>query len=282
MILIIDSGSTKCRWTALTATAEESYSSAGFNPALMSAEEIVQAFTAAAPAPLRGAECDTVWIYAAGCRSQREAEALRSAALTLWPGADVHAGSDMLGAARAVCGAEPGIACILGTGSNCAIYSPDCGIIDATPPLGYVLGDEGSGADIGKAIVNHVLKRRWPDSLAGAFLTDLALSTDVIINKVYRCAGPNKFLASLTHWAAANISTPQVQELITGRFRAFISANIAPLHPNPGLRAGFVGSVAATFEPQLREAARLEALTVGRIIKEPQCGLISYHRSQNF
>lgn len=277
--LIVDSGSTKCRWITITAGGVESSDTPGFNPALLSDSAIAATFRAGVPQRCRATGYDQVWIYAAGCRSAREESALTASALALWPGAEVHSASDMLGAARAVCGHEPGIACILGTGSNCALYTPSQGIVASTPPLGYVLGDEGSGADIGKAIVNRVLKRLWSKELCNRFMSDTALSQDSIIEKVYRSPEPNRFLASLTRWAATNISSPEVEALVTERFRAFIRHNIRPLSPAPELCAGFVGSVAAVFERQLREAAAGESLAISCVEASPEPLLIRFHSS---
>lgn len=277
MDMIVDCGSTKCRWTVIGPGIRRAFDSPGFNPALLDTPEIESTFADRVPQGLESMMFEQVWIYAAGCRSEREENALRAAAQKLWRSAAVTAASDVLGAARAVCGTDSGIACILGTGSNCAIYSPKHGLVRSTPPLGFILGDEGSGADIGKALVNHVLKRRWNSDLVSDFLDSQQLTADIIINKVYRCPEPNRFLASLTHWAADNIHRPEVDYLVVERFQAFIARNIRTLSPPRHLKAGFVGSVAKIFEPQLIAAAEKESLPVGKIEKSPENGLIAFH-----
>lgn len=278
MKLIADSGSTKITWILTdghggTQIAE----SPGMNPALLTHLEITETVSSLFPEQWRGADVEQAWIYAAGCRSERESEALVEALTMIYPQAAVIAESDMLGAARALCGDSSGIACILGTGSNAALYSPDGGIVRSTPPLGYVLGDEGSGADIGKRIINSVLKRVWPQQLCDRFLADTALTPDSIIKGVYRSPEPNRFLASLTRWAAANIAAEQVRQLVTERFIEFIDRNVLTLPGAESLPVSFTGSVAHVFADQLRTAAEISGLTIGKIEKSPTQGLIDYH-----
>ena len=281
MKLIVDSGSTKALWITLDDNGKiERFESPGMNPALLSEDAIMSAVTERMPAQITGAPVSEIWFYAAGCRSAREADAICRALEAVWQSARTFAGSDMLGAARAVCGNSPGVAAILGTGSNCAVYSPAQGIVASTPPLGFILGDEGSGADIGKAIVNSALKGLWSRELSDKFLKDNALTQGDIIDRVYRCPEPNRFLASFALWAKRNISDSQVSALITGRFVAFIERNIKPLPQAAGLPAGFVGSVAHGFESQLREACTKCGVEVKSIAKSPEEGLINYHRTK--
>ncbi|MDE5837740.1 MAG: ATPase [Paramuribaculum sp.] len=281
MKLIVDSGSTKALWIALDDNGKAGrFETPGMNPALMSEADILSGVVDRIPAPLIGGSVSEIWFYAAGCRSGRESDAICAALESVWRSAHTFAGSDMLGAARAVCGNSAGVAAILGTGSNCAVYSPEQGIVASTPPLGYILGDEGSGADIGKAIVNSALKGLWSRALSEKFLMDNNLTQGDIINRVYRCTEPNRFLASFALWAKQNISEPEVSSLITGRFIAFIERNIKPMPQADGLPAGFVGSVAGGFEPQLREACTLCGVEVRSIAKSPEEGLINYHKTK--
>lgn len=278
MKLIADSGSTKITWILTGADGETHIAeSPGMNPALLTREEIIGTLSALVPEQWRTVPVEEAWIYAAGCRSPRESEALTSALSVHYPRARVNAASDMLGAARALCGNSAGVACILGTGSNAALYSPAEGITHSTPPLGYVLGDEGSGADIGKAIVNTVLKRVWPPQLCDRFLTDTGLAADTIIKAVYRTSEPNRFLASLTRWAATNIGLPEVGQLITGRFAEFLRRNVLTLPGADSLPVSFAGSVAHVFSEQLRAACGICGVTPGKIEKSPAKGLIEYH-----
>lgn len=278
MKLIVDSGSTKATWIALSDNGEIiRMQSAGMNPALLGEDEIIAGVTQRIPKEIIHLPVSQVYFYAAGCRGERESTAICEALKSVWSNALAFAGSDMLGAARAVCGLNPGVACILGTGSNCAVYSPSEGITAYTPPLGFILGDEGSGADIGKAIVNAALKGVWSKESEQKLLSDLSLTQNDIIERVYRSPEPNRFLATFARWASDNIENEEVENLIVDRFTAFIQRNIKTLRQADGLPAGFVGSVAAIFEPQLRQAAGAQSIQVSRIIKSPDEGLILFH-----
>ncbi|MDE6049336.1 MAG: ATPase [Paramuribaculum sp.] len=278
MKLIVDSGSTKALWILLDGNGKaQRFESSGMNPALLCEEDIVASVTNRIPPQIKGLPVSKVWFYAAGCRGERESEAICRALTSIWKSATSFAGSDILGAARAVCGNSPGVVSILGTGSNCAVYSPTEGIVASTPPLGFILGDEGSGADIGKTIVNSALKGIWSGELKAKLLSDLSLTQDDIIERVYRNPEPNRFLASLALWAKANIDNREVEECIVNRLSAFICRNIKPLGNADRLPAGFVGSIAAEFEPQLKYAAQLHSIEISRIVKAPDKGLIIYH-----
>ncbi|MDE5745742.1 MAG: ATPase [Paramuribaculum sp.] len=278
MKLIVDSGSTKALWILLDGNGKaQRFESPGMNPALLSEEDIVASVTNRIPPQIKGLPVSKVWFYAAGCRGERESEAICRALTSIWRSATSFAGSDILGAARAVCGNSPGVVSILGTGSNCAVYSPADGIIASTPPLGFIIGDEGSGADIGKTIVNHALKGLWSKELKSKLLSDLSLTQNDIIERVYRNPEPNRFLASFARWAKANLDHKEVEEIIVHRFSTFIYHNIKPLHEAKGLPTGFVGSIAAEFEPQLRCAAQLHSVEISSIVKAPDHGLILYH-----
>ncbi len=280
MKLIVDSGSTKATWVLLpTGNPTERFQSQGMNPALLSDSDIVRTVKERIPEELKGKPVKEVCFYAAGCRGEREASAICTALHEAWTDAETFAASDILGAARAVCGTEPGVAAILGTGSNCAVYHPEKGIVAATPPLGYILGDEGSGADIGKTMVNAALKGLWSKELKKRFLNDHNLDQNTIIEKVYREPEPNRFLASLALWAKENICDRQVEELVISRFTAFLRHNLSTLPDAKNLPAGFVGSIAAGFEPQLRKACAMHGVAVGKIYKSPADGLEHFHRN---
>lgn len=280
MKLIVDSGSTKATWVLLsTGNPAERFQSQGMNPALLSDSDIVLAVKSRIPEELRSKPIEQVYFYAAGCRGPREASAICTALSEIWTDAETFAASDILGAARAVCGMEPGVAAILGTGSNCAVYHPEKGIVASTPPLGFILGDEGSGADIGKTMVNAAFKGLLSQKLRKRFLEENSLDQNTIINRVYREPDPNRYLASLALWAKENISEPSIEELVISRFTVFLRHNLSPLPDAKNLPVGFVGSVASGFEPQLRKACAMHGVTVGKIFKSPADGLELFHRN---
>lgn len=274
MLLIADSGSTKTQWAiAGEGNPIVEFQSPGLNPSLMSDGEIEASLREAlSGVDVRGLEA--VYFYGAGCtasRAGRVAEILSG--LT---GCDkVEAGSDMLGAARALCGDSEGVVGILGTGSNSCRYDGRM-IVANTPPLGYILGDEGSGARLGICLVNGILKGYLPEDLQRDFLASTGFDKDEIIRRVYREPAANRFLASLTRFLAEKIERPEVDALVTDEFSRFFTNNVTRAYGDVPV-IHFVGSIAEVFRPQLLSAASRHSLTVGTIVGRPLPLLTAYH-----
>jgi N-acetylglucosamine kinase-like BadF-type ATPase len=192
------------------------------------------------------------------------------------PDADtVEVAGDLLGAARALCGSNEGIACILGTGANSCLYDGRQ-IIANTPPLGYVLGDEGSGAVLGIRFLNAVLKGLLPERLKTELLDWLQMTEADIIGRIYRQPLANRWLASLSLFIATHIDETDVRALVTDNFRQFFRRNVVQ-YGRRDLPVCFVGSIAHYYREQLGEAAAAEGFTLGRVEKSPVDGLTAYH-----
>ena len=187
----------------------------------------------------------------------------------------VEAHSDMLGAARALCGRKSGIASILGTGANSCLYDGEQ-VVRNTPALGYILGDEGSGAVLGKHFLHDLYIGRLPDELKADFETETGLSLPVIIDRVYRQPLANRFLGSLADFIHSQVHIPDVRSLVVDNFRAFFTCHIAP-YGNRKIPVSCVGSIAWYFKDELKDAARLEGFRLGTILQSPMQGLIKYH-----
>ena len=172
----------------------------------------------------------------------------------------------MLGAARALFGNDEGIACILGTGANSCLYDGNK-IVSNVSPMGYILGDEGSGAVLGKTFINLLYKDHHEKDII-EFERETGLTQSDIIQKVYREAMPNRFLASLAPYIKSVSSHEWVHEMIVDCFRLFFRHNVS--HYNrPDLPCSFVGSIAFYFEEELRQAAKKEGSFIVKIMKEP-------------
>ena len=184
--------------------------------------------------------------------------------------------SDLLAAARALCGREPGIACIMGTGSNSCLYDGR-GIAHNVSPLGYVLGDEGSGAVLGKLFLGDVLKNQLPADVAAKFLEEYNLDLLTIIRRVYREPLGNRFMASVTPFISKHIDVPQIHDMVLGSFKAFFRRNIMQYEGYSEHKVNFIGSIAVYFRPVLEEAAKECGCTIGRILKSPMEGLLAFH-----
>jgi N-acetylglucosamine kinase-like BadF-type ATPase len=278
-ILLADSGSTKTDWCVVTdGTATLQIATKGTNPFFQTEEEIAHEIKTALLPALPTTTFDEVHFYGAGCAFPDKIEILhRTLTSLLTVTGYVEVRSDVVAAARALCGHQAGIACILGTGSNSCYYDGK-EVVDNVSPLGYILGDEGSGAYLGKRLVGDILKNQTTPELKEAFLTQFELTAADIIERVYRRPFPNRFLASFAPFIIQHINEPSMHALALDAFRQFFRRNVMQYdyrkHP-----VGFVGSVAYYYREVIEEAAReVEGITIGRIIKSPMEGLIMYHQ----
>ena len=287
MILIADSGSTKTAWCITdgnTANTTAIYTQ-GINPYHQSEEDIC--------AILRHELCphlaenldgiEHIFFYGAGCTREKSpmvANALRN---TLNSTARISVESDMLGAARAVCGHQAGIVGILGTGSNSCYYDGRT-LHPGIPALGYILGDEGSGAYIGRRLVSDILKHQLPEDIRQMFFEETKETEATIIQKVYRAPFPNRYLASLSPFCHRYRSHPSIHSMLLDCFSQFFIRNILPapwMQSIPTPTAHFVGSIAHHYQPELAEAASNCGIRLGTIVQSPLEALSSYHITMN-
>ena len=287
MILIADSGSTKTDWRIIDKNeviAQQQTS--GINPVHQTKEAIKDILSMLLePHRILPAKKETevrlsqIHFYGAGCSGSYIRLMSEVLAGTFQISLEqVHVYSDMLGAARAVCGRDAGIACILGTGANSCYYDGK-DIVDNIPPLGYILGDEGSGAVLGKHFLNALFKRELPEELCQLFLTECGLTYADIIERVYRQPMANRFLATTSVFIGKHLADyHELNQLVIDNFRAFFRKNVSK-YQHSELPVGAVGSIAHHYQSQLRAAAALEGFRMGNIIKSPIDGLIAYHNN---
>ncbi len=280
MILIADCGSTKIDWCVLAdKKVEKQVFTLGMNAVMLTEEEMRGRISNELMPELGGlsAKIDSVYFYGAGCISAEVCGNVASAIKANIPSATkVEVYSDLLAAARALCGREPGIACIMGTGSNSCLYDGR-GIAHNVSPLGYVLGDEGSGAVLGKLFLGDVLKNQLPADVAAKFLEGYNLDLLTIIRRVYREPLGNRFMASVTPFISKHIDVPQIHDMVLGSFKAFFRRNIMQYEGYSEHKVNFIGSIAVYFRPVLEEAAKECGCTIGRILKSPMEGLLAFH-----
>ena len=278
MILIADSGSTKTDWCVVeNGVLVQQIFTKGTNPFFQSEEEISNEIATALLPELKTEEFDAVYFYGAGCGFPDKIEIVhRAISKQLKVKGNVEVATDMLAAARGLCGREAGIACIMGTGSNSCYYDGE-NIVANVSPLGFILGDEGSGACLGKLMVGDLLKNQMKPELKEKFLTQFNLTPADIIDRVYRKPFPNRFLASLSPFLAQNINEPCVHELVLNSFKAFFKRNIMQYENYQNLKVNLIGSVAFYYKEVLAEAAEAMGIQLGTIIQSPMEGLIKYH-----
>ena len=280
-LLIADSGSTKTEWRlCMQGETAVTFFTGGINPVYQDESEITNMLThelkprlAGYPAPER------ICFYGAGCIPAK-VPIVEQALQTAWAGTDttVEVQTDMLGAARSLCGHSPGIVCILGTGSNSCEYDGRQ-IIRNVPPLGFILGDEGSGASLGKRFVAALLKGLLPTELKELFLANTGLTQAAIIERVYRQPLPNRFLAGFAPFIAAHIDLPSVCQLVMEEFDAFFRRNVSQ-YDCRGREVHFTGSIAWHFRTLLTESASQNGICLGQIVQAPMDGLERYHRQR--
>ena len=284
MKLIADSGSTKTDWCVLSTSDSvlSTFTTQGLNPYHQS-PDLISATLGEVKARVeacRPYDSDElrVYFYGSGVRPEQEAPMASLIRQALAEAVSVEAHSDMLGAARALCGRNSGIASILGTGANSCLY--DGGqIVQNTPALGYILGDEGSGAVLGKRFLHDLYIGRLSEELKADFETETGLSLPVIIDRVYRQPLANRFLGSLTEFIHSHAHMSAVHNLVVDNFCAFLTCHIAP-YGRRELPVSCVGSIAWYFQDELREAARIEGFKLGTILQSPIQGLVKYHSSK--
>lgn len=301
MILIADSGSTKTDWTLIHPSPFNlrydivaTFQTQGITPIHQSSADIRQilgqellhelsTFPRSALYEAGGLSTPlfqdmNVFFYGSGCTpahvpamSQLLAEVLSTKTV------EVH--SDLMAAARALCGHESGIACILGTGANSCLYD-GAEIVQNTPALGYILGDEGSGSVLGRLFLNAIFKRPELADMRDEFLGQQKLTMADIIRKVYNEPMANRFLGTCSLFISEHLQNPHLRQLVVDNFRQFFRSNIAP-YKHKDLPVHFIGSMANSYQDELNEAATLEGYTVGKIMKSPMEGLIAYHSDIN-
>ena len=278
MIIIADSGSTKTEWI-VGEIADLSVITKGINPVRDTKEEILEVLSTELMPKLFSSstisltDVTEIHFYGAGCITPFS-QSVKEALGRLFPQAEAHVYSDLLGAARALCGKEEGIACILGTGSNSCLCK-DGEIEKYISPLGYILGDEGSGAVLGRALLSEMLKGNL-QNLWNDFSEEYGFSVPNIIDKVYRQPQANRFLASLVPFIKKNIEYCPVREMVVNEFTRFLQRNIIP-YGRPDLPVNFTGGVANAFADEIHAACTACGLKLGKITARPAEDIRKYH-----
>ncbi len=279
MILIVDSGSTKTDWAFYNPKGLKVFKTQGINPyhqTPAAITDIIRNELISQTSDYPGQEVKELHYYGAGCANQSICLQMCNILKEFFPNAAISVESDMLGAARALCGRSEGVACVLGTGSNSCLYNGQA-IVDQVPSLGYILGDEGSSVALGKRLIGDCLKRQLPESVCNEFLERYGLTKDSIIESVYRQPMPNRFIAGFAPFLYEKRNIPEVHKLLIYCFREFFTRNVINYH-KPWLPVHFVGSLAANFSQELTETAESVGMAIGKIEASPLTGLLDYHK----
>ncbi|MCK6649532.1 MAG: N-acetylglucosamine kinase [Bacteroidia bacterium] len=282
MILIADSGSTKTDWRLIDEEKNiHQFQTQGLNPYFHTSEQIAEIIQHELVSKFSntinfsGSKL-SIHFYGAGCKVEDKKTLVKDALLKLFPSAEVYVESDMLGAARALCGRSPGIAAILGTGSNTCYYDGNK-IVENRTSTGFILGDEGSGAHIGKTFIQAFLNDELPEELAIRFQERFKLNKDEIIDAVYRKPLPNRFLASFSKFVYQNQKEEYILQLLITCFEQFFDKHVCKYSRHKQLQLNCVGSVAFYYSNILRGVADKKGVIMGTIVESPISALTLYH-----
>lgn len=278
MVIIADCGSTKCDWLLVRGGRDQQLeNTVGFSPFFHSTAEIKTILEAQLLDSLDPKEVTEVYFYGTGVHDEHRAEIVAAAIRAVFPAAKVvEVEHDLLAAARATCGHSAGVACILGTGSNSCYYD-GVKILDNVPSLGWLLGDEGSGTHLGKALLRAKFYRELPTDLNAAFDTAYPEGMDSIKDRVYE-KGANAYLATFTRFLGSHVKHPFVQDLVSTSLGEFLDRQAGKYSGVQSVPVHFVGSIAHHFQDILARCMEERKLKLGVIIRKPIYPLADFHQ----
>jgi len=274
--LIADSGSTKAEWCMLDGKKKRTIYTQGISPYFLNGEQIAEVVRLELKKKLKGVEPDEIFYYGTGCSNPNNAKIVKKALQSVFTGADINVTHDLMGAAKALCGDEKGVACILGTGSNSCYYNGKK-IVKNSPGLGFILGDEGSGAYLGKKVVQYYLYNTYDPDLMDRFNAKFNTSAVEILEAVYKQPLPNRYLAGFVPFLVENRGHFMIENIIEDGFNEFFFQHIYKYKESWTLPINFIGSVAFGFRDVLKEMCNAYELDLGKVLKNPMEGLIKYH-----
>lgn len=280
MILVADSGSTKADWTFIDAKDNRTdVHSIGLNPNLHTSAEIRNVIESITPDQIPAQKVQQVYYYGTGIWDQKRADKIGDVLRATFGNAVVEVKHDLLGAARAACQGERGIACILGTGSNSCLYDGEK-VVDNVTNLGWLLGDEGSGVDLGKRLIRAYSYRELSKADSNHFEELTGHNKNSIGNGLYGPSNTNRFLAGFSPFIHDNLDRPAIKQLVVDSFTEFFRRHVFKYENASSLPLSFIGSIAHHYEQILREVCATEGLTCKTITQKPIDALVKFHRSQ--
>lgn len=279
MKLIADSGSTKTDWRLISGESVlTSFQTEGLNPYFKSSEEIRKVIeNEVIPNINTPFSISNIHFYGAGCSSCEKNKMLESVFQSFFNSSEISIKHDLLGAAIALCGDNKGIVIILGTGSNSCVFN-GCEITEEQNALGYILGDEGAGSNIGKQLLIDFLYQNMPVHISVQLQEVFQLSKEEILENVYKKPLPNRYLASFLNWIGKHIDNEEyLQELVLNAFDNFFKTHLINYTNYEAYKINAVGSVAYFFKEYLHIIAFKYNVKIGNVIKAPIDGLVDYH-----
>ena len=275
--LIADSGSTKCEWCLLYNGKKKIINTHGISPYFVKREQIVDLLEQDLVPELKNVEIEELHFYGTGMGNPSNEKIVRLALKEVFSTAEITLQDDLLGAARALCGHEKGIACILGTGANSCYYNGKK-IVKNSPGLGYVLGDEGSGAYLGKKVIQYYLYNTFDEELLYRFNKQFNVTKDDILDSVYKKPLANRYLASYAIFLAENRGHYMIENIIEDGLNDFVFNHLYKYEESWKMPINFTGSIAFGFKDVLQELCNNYELELGNVFQSPMDGLVEFHK----
>jgi glucosamine kinase len=276
--LIADSGATKAEWILLNGSTKKTFFTQGISPYFLSVDQIAELVQAELADKLEETTVDQIFYYGTGCANPENAKNVKKAIHKVFGKAVVHVETDLMAAARAVCGREKGIACILGTGSNSCYYDGRT-IVKNSPGLGYILGDEASGAYLGKKVVQYYLYNTFDEDLRALFDARFVTTTSEILDNVYKKPLANRYLASFALFLAENRGHYMIENIIEDGLNDFFFQHLCKYAEVWKYPVSFVGSIAFGFSDVIKELCSSYEFDLGKVMKNPMEGLVNFHET---
>jgi glucosamine kinase len=275
-VLIADSGSTKCEWCLIKDGKKKTIFTQGMSPYFLTGVQMVQVLETELLPKIKNDEVEQVFYYGTGCKNPANRQLIRKSIKSIFKSANILVDHDLMAAARALCGTTKGIACILGTGSNSCYFNGKT-IVKNSPGIGYVLGDEGSGAYLGKKVLQYYLYKTFDEDLSFRFAEKFKTTPVEILENVYKKSLPNRYLASFTIFLAENRGHYMVENIIEDGLNDFFFQHICKYNESWKFPIHFVGGVAFGFKDVILDLCNSYEFEPGIILKNPMEGLIKYH-----
>lgn len=274
--LIADSGASKTVWCLIDGKKKKTVITQGISPYFLTTEQIKDLLSKELFPKVKAKLPDEIYYYGTGCANPANAKSVKQALKKVFTAATVEVDHDLMGAAKALCGREPGIACILGTGSNSCYYNGKK-IVKNSPGLGFILGDEGSGAYLGKKVVQHFLYNTFDPDLMDRFNAKFNTNSVEILEAVYKQPLPNRYLANFVIFLVENRGHYMIENIIEDSFNEFFFNHLYKYKETWTHPIHFIGSVAYGFKDVLKDMCNNYELQLGNVLKHPMDGLVKFH-----
>ncbi|TAE13199.1 MAG: hypothetical protein EAZ95_11520 [Bacteroidetes bacterium] len=277
MKLIADSGGTKTEWLLIAPDGTQtSYITQGINAYFHTSESIYEILKPELLDNMNVAPPAEIFFYGAGCATADRQGMVHHALSRLFPNSQITVQHDLIGACRALCGNEAGIVCILGTGSNACLYDGN-EIASEERSLGYILGDEGSGAYLGKQIVTAYLQNRLAPSIAKDFANQFDITRSELLERVYRGEYPNRYLAQFSRFFIDHLHDEDCYAMVFESFADFIDRYVCTIPNHMEYKVHCSGSVGFYYKKVFERVLWAKRMELGKVIHTPIEGLMEYH-----